>query len=133
MALGTYVYAYTPNVPTGATSQNPASYQPGFGDLWVDTIQIVIPPGHRGLTGIQITNGGTPILPWGQGTGYLIGDDDKLSYDIGCELDSSLSINAYNTDVFRHNFYLRFIGLPMNLYNARGGPTVTTIVPVTAS
>jgi hypothetical protein len=133
MALGNYVYAITVTAQANTSSGSPLSHLFPIGDVWLDSVQIVIPSGHRGLTGLAITNGGTPIIPYGAGTDFLIGDDDRLDYDLGVEVDASFGCIYYNTDSIRHNFYLRFQGLPMALYGQQLGAQAVTIVPVTAA
>jgi hypothetical protein len=96
----------------------------------VYSVEIVIPSGHRGLTGIAIANSGGQLVPYAQEPTFLIGDDDRLEYDIGVEVDTGFQVCVYNTDVYPHNFYLRFAGLPMALYNQSASSAPVPILAV---
>lgn len=76
----------------------------------VRQLEIVIPPGHAGLTGIAIAQAHQIILPR-KGNVWIIGDDDKITWPLENFLDADTwSAFAYNTDaVFPHSWYLRFL------------------------
>ena len=133
MALGQYVYVWQALVPSQTPIYSPTAQQPQFGDIWVDSVEVKIPSGHRGLTGFNIQNSGGILIPSPAGVGnssYITGDDDLLEFELGVEVDQLLSIGLYNSDGLNHTFYFRFRGMPMNLYQANQAPTAVSIVPV---
>jgi hypothetical protein len=134
MAQSTYVVNAIVDCAPGVTFSNPTvSVIQGVGDFWLDSIEIRIPPGHLGLTGLQILNAGTNIVPYGNQYEYLVGNDDLLRYDVGVEVDTGLGFSATNADIYYHYWYLRLIGRPMALQVADGLNTAVTVVPVTSS
>ena len=132
MALGTYVWPVNLTCPAGTPVDTPLVTQPALGDIWIDNIELRIPSGHNGLTGIYVANNNTAIITFGSPPTYLIGSDDLLTFDAGVECDTQLSIVTYNTDVFDHTFYLRISGRPMTLQGQSTGTPVATIVPITS-
>lgn len=73
--------------------------------VWLQELHIVIPKGHAGLTGLQITYSGTPILPYGSASGYLIGNQFEDKYDMGnLGIDTPLIAVMFNTDYQVHGF-----------------------------
>lgn len=106
------------NVP--ATS--PTSYTVSLGDVMLDKIDIRIPPGHNGTTGLRIVFNGSYIVPWSQGGDWLIMNDEALEVLVGTEVDTHLTLQLYNTDVYSHTAYLRFFYTPMTLVNAGNTP-----------
>lgn len=127
MTLGTYVYPVNVLCPAGTAIATPTTTKPALGDVWLDSVELRIPVGHRGLTGVYVANNNTAIVPYSSPPTYLIGDDERLTFDIGDEVATQLSIVTYNTDVFDHTFYFRFSGRPMSVQNA----AASTLAPVT--
>jgi hypothetical protein len=75
--------------------------------LLVD-VEIIIPAGHGGLTGIRVRQSLQQILPWGNSS-WIIADNYTRVFDINAEIGSrSISVQAFNDDTFGHTFFLRF-------------------------
>ena len=91
-------------------------------------LEIRIPPGHAGLTGIWITHGGFQVWPSTLGE-YFVGDDDLISYEDVYLLESApycFNIYAFNNDdTFPHSFYVRFGVVSKEIYMARYLPTLS--------
>ena len=72
-------------------------------------VNILIPPGHMGLTGIRIRYGDKQIVPWNEGQ-WLSGDGQHLELTPNWVLPESpiiLRIDAYNEDYcYNHAFYI---------------------------
>jgi hypothetical protein len=128
--LGTYVWPVNVTVPLGTPIATPTTTSPNLGDIWIDSIEILIPRGHNGLTGIGIANAGTQLLPYSQTAAYLVGDGDRLTFDFGVEVANGLTIQTYNTDIFAHTFYLRIVGRPIILQNPATIPQAIEVVPI---
>lgn len=70
------------------------------------SLDIVIPAGHAGLTGLAIEWGGRIILPYERGE-YIVGDDDEIQVELDLWIQDRITIVTYNLDVFAHSHYLR--------------------------
>lgn len=75
-------------------------------------VTIQVPAGHAGRTGIRLVYHGTVIIPWSL-TGWIIASGETFTFDWDDEIMATgLQIQAYNTDITVHNFYLRAKVLP---------------------
>lgn len=78
-----------------------------LGLVIVDSIEVLIPIGHAGLTGLRVTYDGATVLPWTQDDRWLIGDDIERVFALGLPISHPLVVRAFNTDdTFPHTFYL---------------------------
>lgn len=130
MGLGTYLWSasiLTP--PLGLPPAQQVTSVP-IGDVWIDTVEIRIPRGHRGTTGIQLANSQTPFLPQGTTSLFILGDDEALTFDVGVEVDSGLEIVTYNQDVYNHTHLVRISGRPMVVQGGYPAATPTDVVPI---
>lgn len=102
-------FAFKVTVPAGTATATPTSTSVAFDQATVQTIEIVIPDGHAGLTGIALAQAHQQIIP--QNTGqWIISNDEKLSFPVEDFLDNGdWQAICYNTDVYDHSFYLRFL------------------------
>lgn len=92
--------------PAGTASSAPQQiiWQIGRGVL--GKLDVVIPAGHAGLTGIAIVWGGRQIVPY-EGGEWIVGNDDEITIELELYVDSSVVVTTYNTDVWDHSHYLR--------------------------
>jgi hypothetical protein len=75
--------------------------------LLVD-VEILIPRGHKGFTGIRILQSGQQIIPWAN-LSWLEADSYNRVFEVNSEIGAnSLSVLAYNRDRFEHTFQVRF-------------------------
>lgn len=95
-----------PNTPQASAPETLLSMLPGI----VRTMQIIVPPGHNGLTGLAIAQAHQVIIP-ASGSTWIIGDDDKIDWPLDGYLDADTwSAFAYNLDpVYPHSWYLRML------------------------
>jgi len=72
-------------------------------------VNILIPSGHMGLTGLRIRYGMKQIVPWNEGE-WLSGDGQYLELTPNWVLPESpclLTVEAYNEDYcYDHTFYI---------------------------
>jgi hypothetical protein len=109
-------------VPAGTPVSAPVSTTVPVPVGTVVKVTIVIPPGHAGLTGLQVLLAGTPIIPYA-GAAYLIGDNYQDSWEIGQDVNpGNLTLAGYNTDIFQHTFYTRFLWQDASAVAAVTGP-----------
>ena len=102
-------------VPTGNPSSAPITLVDSIGDVWVNSVNVRIPPGHCGQTGIQIQYAGVPIVPWNDPTTFIVEDDKDYNFDIDFEFDQSLTVILYNNGFYDHTFYVRWNVTPIVL------------------
>ncbi len=95
----------TPANTAQATPQS-TNWTVGFGLL--ERVDIVIPAGHVGLTGIQLLWGARQVVPY-DGAEFLAGNDDEITVELGLWVQSGvLVVRTFNTDdTFPHAFLLR--------------------------
>jgi len=117
VALGTYTWPVNITVPAGTSASAPFMVTPLIGSIMVASVEVRIPRGHNGLTGLSINDSGTQILPYSNTTEWITGSDERLQFDLGQETDTGLQLVGYNLDVFAHTFYVRIIGQYMVVSN----------------
>lgn len=123
---------YNAVVAPGSTPAAPVTTQVVLGDLWVYSVDFVVPPGPGGAMGFNLSYGGTPILPWsplsqpGANTDFFIVDDWQENVVVDSEIGSSLTFIAYNTGFWPHTVYMRFNATPIAAYasNAQAPPAL---------
>lgn len=102
-------------VPPSTAIAAPTSTDMEFQPAEVVGIEIDIPDGHSGLTGLAIAYGHQPVLPYSPGA-WIIGNDDKIEWALHNLTDSgTFQAITYNLDIFPHSFYVRFL---VDDYNA---------------
>src|SRR5271154_6282849 len=58
----------------------------GLSTIMLMHMEVRIPPGHAGETGLALLDSGAYVLPWSPSSpAWLIGDDDLLEYDFRSE------------------------------------------------
>jgi hypothetical protein len=78
-------------------------------------MEVRIPPGHQGFTGIALVDSAVFIIPYSPAApAWLIGDDDELEYVYERELGSNVVLATYNTGTFDHAWQVRLIYTPMS-------------------
>lgn len=102
------VQTFTVTCAAGTASTSPVTQDTTLGVVDVSDIQIVIPSGHSGLTGLRILLGGSQVLPRNDG-GWIIGDDERLDYQVTGYLNTGLwQAEMYNTGIYDHSWQLRY-------------------------
>ncbi len=102
------VYEVQFTVPAGTPIAAPAVQPVVLSDANLDTVRVLVPDGHSGLTGLRITWAGTQIMPYNVGT-WLISNDEIFDWPADDEITANgLSLAGYNLDIYPHTFYLRF-------------------------
>lgn len=103
----TRVYPLTVSVPAGTPIAAPVTVPWITEDADIADIEILIPSGPNGTTGIRIMKGDVQLLPWGASS-WIIGNDYNRTFPIGGYLPTTdLKVQAYNIGQNNHNFYLR--------------------------
>jgi hypothetical protein len=99
-------------VPAGTPAAAPSVFVFDLPDGILQRITLVVPAGHSGLTGVQLTLAGTPIVPYGV-LPWIIADDYTDSWEIDQEVNGGqVRLQGYNLDVYPHTFYVRALWQP---------------------
>lgn len=94
--------------PSGTTAIAPRTTAVALENSVLVSVEIFVPPGHAGLTGIRIRMSGTQVVPFG-GASWIIADNYNRVFPINAEIGSkTISIQTFNTDAFDHTHYVRF-------------------------
>lgn len=101
-------YQMTPVIPGFTPSTAPVEFSLVTENALLVDIEIVIPTGHVGITGVRVLQSHQQILPWGN-LSWVQGDGYSRVFEVNAEIGSkSLSVQGYNDDFFQHVFHLRF-------------------------
>lgn len=112
MAPRLYEISFT--VPAGTPKNAPVSIPWVTENNTVVDIELEIPPGHNGLTGIRVMKGDIQLLPWSAGT-FITANDYVRVFPIGVYLPTTdVTLQGYNTGSFPHTFYLRMTIVDFN-------------------
>lgn len=105
------IHAFTVTVPAQTLEASPQETLLDFERAEVFGIEIVIPTGHKGLTGLALLISGRQMIPIDRGT-WIQGNGDKLTIGLDRFPQGGLWMSsAFNSDAFEHSFYLRlFVG-----------------------
>ncbi len=70
-------------------------------------LEVVIPDGHVGLTGLAVVWGGRQLVPY-EGGEWIVGNNDEVSLELDLYVDSRVTVLTYNLDdTFVHSHLLR--------------------------
>lgn len=96
-------------VPASTLKANAVETPTAFADGIVTGVEIVIPDGHAGLTGIAILQAHSQVIPWTSGA-YITGNDEIIKWDTaGFIQNGAWSVSCYNSDVYAHTFHVRYL------------------------
>lgn len=102
------VYTSQHLVPVGTLQAAPQIQTVTLDDLVLETVQVIIPDGHNGFTGIAITSQRLPVVPFAPGT-FLVGNGEQPVFPYGRQVGANqLTVTTFNTDIYPHTFYLRW-------------------------
>ncbi|HLI74292.1 MAG TPA: hypothetical protein VKU86_10480 [Acidimicrobiales bacterium] len=118
----------TVTVPANTAKASPITVDSGVANAVVNTIELRIPPGHGGLTGISVQWNGVSVVPFAQPPEFIDGDDDFFTFDVGEQIGGGLTVAAFNTDpVNPHSFFLRFDVTPFVLLSSFPATSVSPV------
>ncbi len=102
-------------VPKNTSEEKYEEFELAIQNGVIHRIEIIIPAGHAGLTGVRLLRSLHQIAPT-SGSEWFIGDDVHLSYAEFVEISDvpfSLSVEAYNEDdTYAHSFVIGVAVLP---------------------
>lgn len=140
-------YPVSLTVPPGTAIAAPVNQAVVLENNLLVDVELEVPSGHAGFTGIRVSSSKQQILPWGNSQWIIANDYVRVfawNEEIGA---NAISVQGYNTDVVAHTFYLRFhiVNLPViapatgtggidtgsSPVGLSGGGTLPTLPPVT--
>lgn len=127
-------YLYTVTTPAGTPIGAPVSTPMPLEDAGLESLRIIIPAGHVGVTGIRLLRSNQQIFPWAN-LEYLVGNDRVVDVPFSDEITASgLVAVTYNTGTFVHNHYVEVVvkDLPLVPANATAGQAAPLVLPVAA-
>lgn len=96
-------------VPAGTLRSAPLETPTPWQQAELVGIEIFIPDGHSGLTGIRLALAHSQAIPHTAGA-WIVGNDETLKWDTaGYPNSGAWSVIAYNEDNFTHTFYVRYL------------------------
>lgn len=102
------IYTTALTVPAKTPIATPFVQAVILDDEHLDKVEVLIPAGHVGLTGVAIISGGVFVAPYIQGT-WITGDNEKVTYTHDQLITAAgFSAAGYNLDRFAHTFRFRW-------------------------
>jgi hypothetical protein len=96
-------------VTAGTAIATPVSQALTPSEEIVTDLEIVIPTGHVGLTGIAIFYASRQVIPFDTGD-WITANGDVIHWPLSdFPTGGQWVAKAYNTDVYDHSFYLRWL------------------------
>lgn len=124
------VEVFEVTAPAGTLPAVPVEVATGFTPGELVGLEIVIPDGHDGLTGIRLALAHAQAIPHTAGA-WIIGNDETIEMDTaGYPNSGAWSAIVYNADAFDHTFHLRFYVADFALLGARllSSPQTTPVL-----
>lgn len=94
-------------VPASTLPTAPQISAYDLGDVLLERLEVIIPDGHAGLTGIAVVYDGQGVVPWATTPVFLIGNGETPTFDVDFRFGHPAQVWAYNEGVYAHSFYLR--------------------------
>jgi len=118
-------------VNTPASAPTVTSVPLAVVQLW--RVEVRIPAGHQGLTGLALVDSGAVIVPFETSEEpWLIGDNDLLTYNYDKQTGATVVLWTYNTDdTYDHGWQVRLIYTPIAAIDT--GEAGVIVVPAEAS
>lgn len=96
-------------ITAGTLSSAPMTKDVSFKDGIVDRVELVVPDGCNGLVGFALQAAHQQVIPW-TNAGWIIANDEVIVWPLDGYISSgSWQLIGYNTDVFDHTIYARFL------------------------
>lgn len=123
--MSNLMYSFDPVVPAGTPIAAPVTFDLSFPQAIVDLIEIHVPPGPNGNLGFAFANADQPIVPFNSGQ-FIVADDDRFEWALSGQITSGAwQLIAYNTGIYDHQVFIRFLVSSISLPVAQ--PQVTLI------
>ena len=118
-------------VPTGTTQAAPFTTTINLGDVWVEWIEIDVPPGPSGVVFFNLAYGGMGLVPSGVPLLFLNPDDWTATYPVNAEIPGKMTFTGWNLGGYSHTVTFRFLATPIAAW--RVPSTVAPVQPLDLS
>ena len=99
-------------------------------DNLINLIELEVPPGHNGLTGIRVMKGDVPLLPYNSNS-FIVANAYTNSFPVNDYVPTrDVSIQAFNTGAYPHTFYLRMTVSDWDTSGGKSVPSESQALPV---
>lgn len=103
------VHSFDVTVPAGTLKAAPQVTNLGIPPRDVREIEVIIPPGPRGVVGFQLAAAGQQMLPYEPGA-FFVSDHEKIAWPVEEQITSGAwQLIAYNTGQYPHTLEVRFL------------------------
>lgn len=127
--MASRIEVFSVTVPGGTSIATPQTTALTFPLGVVQRLEILIPPGPSGLVGFRIQHSGRTIIPYDTSK-WLVADNESIKWDLeNYPVGSAWAMQAYNTDVYDHTLYLRFLVVETVRSQASAVP-ILSIAPI---
>lgn len=121
------IRTFTVTVPVGTLESAPQETPLALPLAVVERLDILIPSGHSGETGIALAMSGTQVIPHEE-SNWIVGNGSEISFPLEDYPESGdWSALAFNADVFEHSFHLRFLLDRREIFERRESATFMPI------
>jgi hypothetical protein len=121
-------FAQRLTVPFGTPSSAPLLVPFPVDDLILVAVDLRIPDGAVGLTGFAIEYAGRRIVPWGDDTAWIQGNNDELSFSVNFEVGTEVVFVLYNEGAYDHAFYTRMQFRYLPAVDPNAAPALALVV-----
>ena len=88
----------------------------------IEAIEVFIPAGHAGLTGLALVHSGQQVIPFAAGS-WIVGDGETIKWTVArFPTGDAWQARTFNTDTVPHTFYLRVLLNELRLAGEVAGP-----------
>lgn len=106
--MASEIRSFEVTIPAGTAVATPLTVAIPFPPRIVEQIDILVPPGPRGVMGFAVGSSGVSVLPINQGA-WIIADDTFIRWPLVNQIDSGgWEVTGYNIGQYDHTIYLHF-------------------------
>ncbi|SRR6266536_144277 len=103
------IRAFACLIPAGTPQSAPVTVDMSMPARIVREIEVLVPPGPNGLMGFQIANSGIQIIPYNAG-GFVLSNNETMRWPlVNYASSGSWQLIGYNTGIYDHTVYVRFL------------------------
>lgn len=117
----------TVTTAAATTSQTTAF---NLGQRKLQVLDIFWPRGANGLVGVRIEFASVAILPWGQASSFVVGNNERRIFDMGIQTIGGVNVVTQNNDpAFAHKVVITAACVELNMSDVQNTPL--EIIPLT--
>lgn len=102
-------FPYPLTVPAGTPEATPVEFTLPVFESVLEAVDVLIPSGHAARTGLAFSYAGERVLPWGDPTSWVQGDNQTLTLPIDLQVSGTVLGLGFNAGNYDHTFYVRLL------------------------